>query len=58
MFQKIAIYCSSVADKCCHMYSVAGQPVALLVNNLGGTSVLELNIVAKEAIMWLGTYGI
>ncbi len=28
--------------------------VALMVNNLGGTSVLELNIVAKEAIQWLG----
>ena len=33
---------------------VAGDLVALLVNNLGGTSVLELNIVAKEAISWLG----
>ena len=34
----------------------SGDRVALMVNNLGGTSVLELNIVAREAIQQLGNY--
>ena len=34
----------------------SGDQVALMVNNLGGTSVLELNIVAREAIQQLGEY--
>ena len=34
----------------------AGDRVALMINNLGGLSVLELNIVAKEAIEYLGNY--
>ncbi len=25
-----------------------------MVNNLGGTSVMELHIVARDAIQWLG----
>ena len=33
---------------------LADDHISLLVNNLGGTSVLELNIVAKDAIQWLG----
>lgn len=33
---------------------MAGDSVAVMINNLGGTSVLELNIVAKEAIAYLG----
>ena len=34
----------------------SGAPVALIVNNLGGTSVIEMNIVALEAINQLGDY--
>lgn len=33
---------------------MSGDHVALMINNLGGTSVLEMNIVAHEAIQWLG----
>ena len=28
--------------------------MAVMINNLGGTSVLEMNIVAKEVIDWCG----
>ncbi len=35
------------------MYCITGESVALVVNNLGGTSVLELNIVARAAITYL-----
>ena len=28
--------------------------MACMINNLGGTSVLELNIVAREAVLLLG----
>jgi dihydroxyacetone kinase len=33
---------------------ITGDSVACMINNLGGTSVLELNIIAKEAIELLG----
>ncbi|CAC5363909.1 DAK [Mytilus coruscus] len=33
-----------------------GDKVACMINNLGGTSVLELNIIAREAILLLGRY--
>ncbi|XP_064621680.1 triokinase/FMN cyclase-like isoform X2 [Lineus longissimus] len=36
-----------------HLPIKSGDHVALMVNNLGGTSVLELNIMAKEAIDYL-----
>ncbi|KAH9509125.1 hypothetical protein Btru_049123 [Bulinus truncatus] len=36
-----------------HIDLKQGDRVALMVNNLGGTSVLEMNIVAKEAISYL-----
>lgn len=39
-----------------HFKFASGDRVALMVNNLGGTSVLELNIVAREAIQQLGNY--
>ena len=35
-------------------FSVAGDRIALLVNNMGATSDLELNIVVRESIMYLG----
>lgn len=31
-----------------------GDQVACMINNMGGMSMLELNIVAKEAIHYLG----
>ena len=37
-------------------FSLTGDNLALMVNNLGGTSVLELNIVAHEAVQWLGQF--
>ena len=37
-----------------YMHIYAGDSVALMVNNLGGTSVLELNILANEAVNYLG----
>lgn len=37
-----------------NFFFFSGDHVALMVNNLGGSSVLEMNIVAKEAISWLG----
>lgn len=36
------------------MVFMLGDRVALLVNNMGGTSNLEMNIIAWEAINWLG----
>ena len=57
--------CEAVATMLDHMtdehsqtrFNLAnGDRVALMVNNLGGTSVLELNIVAREAIQQLGEY--
>jgi len=36
------------------MWLITGDHVALLVNNLGSTSELEMNIVALEAIRLLG----
>ena len=35
---------------------ILGDSVSLLINNLGGTSVLELHVVAKDAIQWLGEF--
>ena len=39
-----------------HLTLTSGAPVALIVNNLGGTSVIEMNIVAREAIQQFGDY--
>jgi len=36
----------------------SGDAVALMVNNLGGTSVLEMHIIAKEAVVWLEGRGL
>ncbi|ESO95911.1 hypothetical protein LOTGIDRAFT_175047 [Lottia gigantea] len=36
-----------------HLELCKGDSIALVVNNLGGTSVLEINIVANEAIQYL-----
>jgi len=36
----------------------AGQPVALLVNNLGATPVMEMTIAAGEALRWLAARGV
>uniref|UniRef100_A0A2C9M2E0 Triokinase/FMN cyclase n=1 Tax=Biomphalaria glabrata TaxID=6526 RepID=A0A2C9M2E0_BIOGL len=41
-----------------HIDVKQGDRVALMVNNLGGTSVLEMNIVAKEAISYLEDIGV
>lgn len=35
-----------------------GAPLALLVNNLGGTSNLELHAVARRALAWLRSQGV
>jgi dihydroxyacetone kinase len=37
---------------------VDGESVALLVNNLGGTSVIELGIVARAAVQYLESHGV
>ncbi|BFZ07456.1 hypothetical protein BsWGS_10495 [Bradybaena similaris] len=41
-----------------HISIKSGDRVALMINNLGGTSVLELNIIAKEAISYLESRGV
>ncbi|KAL8585787.1 hypothetical protein ACOMHN_037350 [Nucella lapillus] len=41
-----------------HLPLAKGESVALMVNNLGGTSVLELNLVAHEAIQYLEGRGV
>ncbi|KAK6183653.1 hypothetical protein SNE40_011087 [Patella caerulea] len=41
-----------------HLELVKGDAIGLIVNNLGGTSILELNIVAKEAISYLENKGL
>ncbi|RUS81363.1 hypothetical protein EGW08_010861 [Elysia chlorotica] len=41
-----------------HIDIESGDRVALMINNLGGTSVLELNLVAKEAISYLESKGV
>ncbi|KAK7103123.1 triokinase/FMN cyclase-like [Littorina saxatilis] len=41
-----------------HLTLPKGESVALMVNNLGGTSVLELNIVAHEAVTYLESMGV
>ena len=34
----------------------SGDRVACFLNNLGGTTLLEMNIIAKEAIQYLGEF--
>ena len=41
-----------------YMPSMEGEDVALIVNNLGGTSTLELSIMAKEALTYLNGNGV
>ncbi|XP_041354639.1 triokinase/FMN cyclase-like isoform X2 [Gigantopelta aegis] len=41
-----------------HLLVRKGDSVCCVVNNLGGTSVLELNIIANEAVMYLENRGI
>ncbi|XP_025105871.1 triokinase/FMN cyclase-like [Pomacea canaliculata] len=41
-----------------HLLLEKGDSVAVMINNLGGTSVLELNIVAKEVIAYLEAKGV
>ncbi|XP_074656484.1 triokinase/FMN cyclase-like isoform X2 [Tubulanus polymorphus] len=41
-----------------HLELKTGDQVCLVVNNLGGTSMLELNIVAKEAVNYLENLGV
>ncbi|XP_071079240.1 triokinase/FMN cyclase-like [Haliotis cracherodii] len=41
-----------------HLHLSPGDRVACMVNNLGGTSVLELNIVAREALCYLEGRGL
>ncbi|MFC7401392.1 dihydroxyacetone kinase family protein [Citricoccus sp. GCM10030269] len=36
----------------------SGQPVALLVNNLGGSSAMEITLVADAALSWLRAHGV
>ena len=36
------------------LFLCSGDNVALMVNNLGGTSYLELNIIARAAVDYLG----
>lgn len=36
------------------MQSNSGDEVAVLLNNLGGMAQIEMNILAKEALEWLG----
>ena len=40
------------------MHVCVGMEVALVVNNLGGTSNLELSLVANAAIRYLGKTGL
>lgn len=35
-------------------FFLKGDKVACMINNLGGTSVLEMSIIAREAIQQLG----
>lgn len=37
-------------------FSIVGDKIGLMVNNLGGTSQLELFIVAREAVQYLSEY--
>ncbi|XP_050407646.1 triokinase/FMN cyclase [Patella vulgata] len=41
-----------------HLELAKGDAVGVIVNNLGGTSILELNIAAKEAISYLENKGL
>ena len=38
----------------CTLISLTGERVAVIINNLGGTSYLELNVVAKEMLQLCG----
>ena len=49
-FMLVGVLCSTVC-----MWFTTGDHVALLVNNLGSTSELEMNIVTLEAIKLLGS---
>ena len=40
------------------VFFCVGKEIALFVNNLGGTSNLELSIIAKEALTYLGKHNI
>ena len=42
-------------DSSCSFPLPSGSSVALIVNNLGGLSILEMYIAAREAIKQLGT---
>ncbi|XP_033096561.1 triokinase/FMN cyclase-like [Anneissia japonica] len=64
---KLLSACDTVATMLDHMTDASnrsrlaikdGDHVALVINNLGGTSYLELNIVAKEAIEYLVGKGV
>lgn len=39
-----------------HLKLVAGKRVAVMINNLGGTSLLEMNIISAETKDYLGKY--
>lgn len=41
-----------------HAALASGKPLALLVNNLGGASNLEIHAVAREALAWLRAQGV
>ncbi|XP_033735485.1 triokinase/FMN cyclase-like isoform X1 [Pecten maximus] len=45
-------------SNCTHLPVKKGDRVACMINNLGGTSMLELNIIAKEAIELLESRGV
>ncbi|XP_065846348.1 triokinase/FMN cyclase-like isoform X2 [Oscarella lobularis] len=40
-------------DEGCYLKLCPGDRIALIVNNLGGTSVLEMSIVARAAVLYL-----
>jgi len=42
-------------DSACSLKLPSGSSVALIVNNLGGLSVMEMYICAREAIKQLGS---
>ncbi|XP_060070600.1 triokinase/FMN cyclase-like isoform X4 [Ylistrum balloti] len=46
------------SSNCTHLPVKEGDRVACMINNLGGTSMLELNIIAKEAIELLERRGV
>ena len=44
----------TASDNASHLPVAAGDRVAIVINNLGGTSYLELSIVARDAVAYLG----